>query len=93
MIANFCCKETERIFDGFVSRRLPQDIQSIARRKLRQIEAAERLDDLRVPPGNRLEPLSGTREGQHSIRVNQQWRICFIWNEGRAENVEICDYH
>lgn len=93
MIASFCCKETERIFDGFVSRRLPQDIQSIARRKLRQIEAAERLDDLRVPPSNRLEPLSGKREGQHSIRVNQQWRICFIWNEGRAENVEICDYH
>jgi toxin HigB-1 len=93
MIASFRGKETQRVYDGFVSRRLPHDIQAIARRKLRQIDASEKLDDLRVPPGNRLEALSGNREGQYSIRVNQQWRICFAWKEGRAEDVEICDYH
>jgi toxin HigB-1 len=93
MIGSFRGKEAQRIFDGFVSRRLPQDIQSIVRRKLRQIDASERLEDLRVPPGNRLEALSGDRDGQYSIRVNQQWRICFNWNQGRAENVEVCDYH
>jgi toxin HigB-1 len=93
MIVSFRGKETELIFDGFVSRRLPQDMQAVARRKLRLIDVAETVDDLRIPPGNRLEALSGDRKGQYSIRINQQWRICFNWKDGRAENVEICDYH
>lgn len=68
-------------------------IEAVARRKLEMIEAAQALQDLRVPPGNRLEALKGDRKGQHSIRVNDQWRICFVWREGAAENVEIVDYH
>lgn len=68
-------------------------IESVARRKLEMIEAAHRLEDLRVPPGNRLEALSGDRKGQHSIRVNDQWRVCFVWREGGADDVEIVDYH
>ena len=69
------------------------NIESVARRKLRQLELAARLDDLRVPPGNRLEALKGDRAGQHSIRVNDQWRVCFRWTAGGAEDVEIVDYH
>jgi toxin HigB-1 len=69
------------------------DQQEVARRKLRMINAAQRLDDLRIPPANRLEALSGDRAGQHSIRINDQWRVCFVWNQGHAERVEICDYH
>lgn len=93
MIQSFADKETEKVFNRQFSRRLPTDIQRIARRKLEILEAAERLEDLRIPPANRLEKLSGDREGQHSIRINQQWRICFEWREADAYNVEIVDYH
>ena len=96
MIRSFRCQETRRIFEGQVSRSLPQDIQRTARRKLLYLEAAGDLLDLRSPPGNRLEALSGDRAGQHSIRVNDQWRICFRWVEDEepgAEDVEIVDYH
>jgi toxin HigB-1 len=93
MIGSFNDRDTELIFDGYASKRLPRDMQNAARRKLRQLDAAEKLDELRIPPGNRLEALRGNRLGQFSIRVNQQWRICFNWQDGRAENVEICDYH
>ena len=92
MIESFACAETEQIFRGEVSRRLPTDIQRTARRKLLQLDAATQLQDLRVPPGNRLEPLKGGRTGQHSIRINDQWRICFRWESG-AHEVEIVDYH
>ena len=93
MIRNFADKETEKVFHRQFSRKLPTDIQRIARRKLEILEAAERLEDLRVPPANRLEKLSGNREGQHSIRINQQWRICFEWRGSDAHEVEIVDYH
>ena len=93
MIRSFADKETEKVFNRQFSRRLPTDIQRIARRKLEILAAAERLEDLRIPPANRLEKLSGDREGQHSIRINQQWRICFEWQESDAYNVEIVDYH
>lgn len=93
MIVNFRCKETEKIWNGVVSRRLPREIQDIARRKLRMLNNAAILDDLRVPPGNRLELLRGSRAGQQSIRINDQWRICFIWRPGQAIDVEIVDYH
>ena len=93
MIKNFREKETEKIWHGLRSRRLPQDIQQIARRKLRMINNARSLNDLRVPPANRLEALRGKRAGQHSVRINDQWRICFHWSEGDALNVEIVDYH
>jgi proteic killer suppression protein len=83
----------EEIWAGRRSRRLPPDIQDAALRKLRLINNAERLEDLRVPPGNRLEALRGNRSGQHSIRINDQWRICFPWKEGQAHDVEIVDYH
>ena len=92
MIKDFKCSETEKIWQGRVSRKLPQNIQNVARRKLRMLNNAFDLNDLRVPPANRLEALKGNRTGQHSIRINQQWRICFIWNDG-ALNVEIVDYH
>jgi proteic killer suppression protein len=92
MIVSFGDGETEKIWNGERSRRLPGDIQAIALRKLRLIEAAGRIDDLRVPPGNRLEKLSGKRDDQWSIRINDQWRIVFRWSEG-AENVSIVDYH
>jgi proteic killer suppression protein len=92
MIIDFKCSETEKIWRGEVSRKLPQNIQNVARRKLRMLNNAIDLNDLRVPPANRLEALKGDRTGQHSIRINQQWRICFIWNDG-AFNVEIVDYH
>jgi toxin HigB-1 len=85
--------EAEKIWNGVRSRRLPSDIQTVALRKLRLINAAKKIEDLKVPPGNRLEPLRGKRAGQWSIRINDQWRICFRWAEGGAEDVEIVDYH
>jgi proteic killer suppression protein len=93
MIVSFACKETEKIWQGVSSRKLPVDIQERALRKMRQLEASTNLDDLRIPPGNRLEALSGDRIGQYSIRITKQWRICFIWENGNAYNVEIVDYH
>jgi toxin HigB-1 len=93
MILNFADKETERIWAGEVSRRLPTEIQSIARRKLRMINNARRLDDLRIPPANRLEALKGNMKGQHSIRINDQWRICFRWSESGVADVGIVDCH
>ncbi len=92
MIKSFKCNETEKIYQGEVSRKLPQTIQNVARRKLRMLNNAVDLKDLRAPPANRLEALKGNRIDQHSIRINQQWRICFIWDEG-ALDVEIVDYH
>ena len=93
MIESFRCGETEAIFRREYSRRLPADIQRTAFRKLRMLNRSATVADLRVPPGNRLEALSGDRAGQHSIRINDQWRICFIWRNGGAHNVEIVDYH
>ena len=93
MIVNFRDRETATIWGGAYSRRLPTDIQAVALRKLRLLNNARRLDDLRVPPANRLEALHGRRRGQHSIRINDQWRICFIWRNGHAHEVEIVDYH
>lgn len=93
MIKSFADKETEKIFGREFSRKLPNDIQKIARRKLEVLDAAESLNDLRVPPSNRLEKLKGVRGEQHSIRVNDQWRICFEWRERDAYAVEIVDYH
>ena len=93
MIRSFRDRETETIWEGRRSRRLPASIQPAALRKLRLIAAAGRIDDLRVPPANRLEQLRGNRAGQWSIRVNDQWRICFRWNQGYAEDVEIVDYY
>ena len=93
MIKNFTDRETERIFQREFSRRLPPTIQHRARIKLEVLDASESLDDLRIPPSNRLEALSGDRYGQHSIRINEQWRICFLWHEGNAYDVEIVDYH
>jgi proteic killer suppression protein len=93
MIQTFADKDTEGLFQGRFSRKLPQDVQRIAQRKLRQVHAAEALTDLRAPPGNHLEALKGDRAGQHSIRINDQWRICFVWSDGGAEDVEIVDYH
>ena len=93
MIRSFKSKETERVFNRERSRKLPSDIQQVVLRKLRMLNRAVNLQDLRVPPANRLEKLSGGRAGQYSIRVNDQWRICFEWKEGNADNVEIVDYH
>lgn len=93
MIKNFADDQTELVWEGVFSRRLPQDIQSIARRKLRMLNNARILKDLRIPPSNRLEALRGARKGQHSIRINDQWRICFLWKNGDAFDVEIVDYH
>ena len=93
MIRSFASVETELIWSGRRSRKLPTDIQAIALRKLRLLNQAQVLQDLRVPPGNRLEALRGNRAGQHSIRINDQWRICFVWQEGGPSNVEIVDYH
>ncbi len=93
MIFSFGDPETERIWNGVRSRKLPSDIQNVALRKLRILNQARRLDDLRVPPGNRLEALKGDRSGQHSVRINDQWRICFVWNEGGPSDVRIVDYH
>jgi proteic killer suppression protein len=94
VIVSFGSSETERIWDGYRSRRYPPEIQVLALRKLRMLHAAIRLSDLRSPPGNRLERLVGNRAGQHSIRINDQWRICFVWTaENNAAEVEIVDYH
>ncbi len=93
MIKSFACKETKKLFNRQFSRKLSQSIHRIARRKLAILDAAEKLQDLRIPPSNHLEKLSGDRKGQHSIRINDQWRICFEWQSGNAYNVEIVDYH
>jgi proteic killer suppression protein len=93
MIRSFADRETETVWSGRRSRKLPPDIQAVALRKLRYLNQARVLDDLRVPPGNRLEALKGDRRGQHSIRINGQWRITFVWNDGGADHVEIVDYH
>ena len=93
MVRSFKDRETERIWQGRASGRLPRDIQDRALRKLRQLDAARTLEDLRSPPGNRLESLTGSRDGQMSIRINDQWRICFVWRDGDASDVEIVDYH
>ena len=93
MIKTFASKETEKLFLREASRTLPTDIQRKARLKLEILDAAEKIDDLKVPPGNRLEKLSGDRQGQHNIRINDQWRICFVWKAGDAYSVEIVDYH
>jgi toxin HigB-1 len=93
MIKSFKDKETEKVYSREGSNKLPQDIQQVALRKLRMINNAKNLSDLRIPPANRLEKLKGPREGQHSIRINDQWRICFLWQNGDAVEVEITDYH
>jgi proteic killer suppression protein len=93
VIESFASRETEKIYLGEISRRLPVDIQRTARRKLLYLDDAEDLQDLRAPPGNRLEKLKGDRFGQYSIRINDQWRICFEWIKNKARNVEIVDYH
>lgn len=93
MIQGFKDKEAEKIFQRNRSRKLPQDIQQVALRKLRMLNRAVDLNDLRIPPANRLEKLKGDREGQYSIRINDQWRICFEWRDGDAFDVEIVDYH
>jgi toxin HigB-1 len=93
VIRTFKDKETQKIFERQRSRKFPSDIQQVALRKLRMLNRAETLQDLRVPPANRLEQLKGNREGQYSIRVNDQWRICFDWQHGNALDVELVDYH
>ena len=93
MIKSFADKRTAAIFAGYVVRGLPAQIQKRARAKILAIDAALQLDDLRIPPDNRLEALRGDRKGQHSVRVNDQWRICFAWRNGEAWDVEIDDYH
>ncbi len=93
MIQGFADVETEKIWSGVRSRKLPPDIQATALRKLRLLNNAQVLQDLRVPPANRLEALAGDRKGQHSIRINDQWRICFVWRKGGPADVEIVDYH
>jgi len=93
MIKSFGSKETEKIWNGVRSSKLPPEIQNVGRRKLRMINNSIDLNDLRVPPSNRLEKLSGNLKGFHSIRINDQWRIVFIWQAGHALEVEIVDYH
>jgi proteic killer suppression protein len=93
VLRSFADKETERVWQRRRARKLAQDVQRAALRKLLILDAAETLDDLRVPPGNRLEKLKGNRAGFYSVRINQQWRICFRWTEAGPENVEIVDYH
>lgn len=94
MITSFKFDRAKTIFEGFKSSEYPPDIQKTALRKLLQLHAATSINDLRIPPGNRLEKLAGDREGQYSIRINDQWRICFVWTaENNAEDVEIVDYH
>ena len=93
MIKSFKDRDTERLFRRQPVRRLGADVQRVALRKLRMLDAAGSLDDLRIPPANRLERLKGDRGGQHSIRVNRQWRVCFRWRSGDAYDVEIVDYH
>ena len=93
MIKSFRDRDTEHLFQRRPVRKLGAGVQRVALRKLRMLDAATTLDDLRLPPGNRLEKLKGDRAGQHSIRINQQWRICFRWRSGSAHDVEIVDYH
>ena len=93
MIESFASEETEKNFRGQVSKKFPKDIQRTARRKLIYLDDAEDLQDLLAPPGNRLENLKGDRAGQHSIRINDQWRICFKWSSNKVKDVEIVDYH
>ncbi len=93
MIRGFRDRDTERLFHRYPVRKLAGDVQRVALRKLRQLDAAMGLGDLRVPPGNRLEKLRGNRAGQYSIRINERWRICFRWLDGDAHDVEIVDYH
>jgi proteic killer suppression protein len=92
VLKSFACKETEAIWQGKTSRALPPEIQARARRRLRVLDNAQELEDLRTPPSHHLEALHGDREGQWSIRINRQWRICFRWDDG-AHEVEIVDYH
>jgi len=93
MIKSLKCRETKRVWEGEYSRRWHLDVQKIARRKLRMLNNARILHDLSVPPGNRLGALKHDRKGQHSIRINDQWRVCFKWRNGDAHDVEITDYH
>ncbi|MGH7230712.1 MAG: type II toxin-antitoxin system RelE/ParE family toxin [Nitrospiraceae bacterium] len=93
MIKSFRDSNAERIFNRQFVRKFPRDIQQRAFMRLGAIDAAVKLEDLRLPPSNRLEALKGDRKGQHSIRINDQWRICFVWCDGHAEQVEIVDYH
>ena len=93
MIQSFRDRRTLAVFLGRLPKGFPADVANAGRRKLRLLHAATQLDDLRSPPGNRLEALTGDRAGQHSIRVNDQWRLCFVWSEGNAHRVEIVDYH
>jgi toxin HigB-1 len=93
MIKSFKSTEAEKLFNREFSRKLPHDVQKTAVRKLWMLDAAESLNDLRLPPSNHLEPLQGDRKGQYSVRINEQWRICFTWSESDAHEVEIVDYH
>lgn len=93
MIQSFADKETERLWGGERCRKLPPDIQTRAFDRLRFVDAADYLEDLRSPPSNRLHALKGNRDGQHSVSINAQWRICFVWKDGAAHDVEIVDYH
>ena len=93
MIKGFRCKATEKLWLRQLTRKFPPSIKRAARIKLRLLHVSESLNHLRVPPSNRLEELSGNRKGQHSIRINRQWRICFRWEKGNASDVEIVDYH
>ncbi|WP_299976515.1 type II toxin-antitoxin system RelE/ParE family toxin [Desulfobacula sp.] len=93
MIKSFKCKETEKVFNRIYSKNWPKSIQAIALRKLRMIKNSQNLTDLRIPPSNRLEKLKGDRKDQYSIRINDQWRICFTWEHPDAYNVAIVDYH
>lgn len=93
MINSFKDEETEKVYNAVQSKKLPGDIQQTALRKLKYLNNAQDLNDLRIPPGNRLEALHGDRQGQHSIRINDQWRVCFTWNRTGADDVEIVDYH
>jgi proteic killer suppression protein len=93
MIKTFKSKETEKVYNREISKKLPPDIQRTALKKLWMLDAAPDINTLRVPPSNHLEALKGERKGQHSIRINKQWRICFFWNNGDAFDVEIVDYH
>jgi proteic killer suppression protein len=93
VIQGFACEETKKIYDGKVSRRLPQNLLNVMQRKLRMLDAAHQLIDLRVPPNNQLEALKADRKGQHSIRVNKQWRVCFCWTASGPADVEVVDYH
>lgn len=93
MIKSFKSKETKKVFNRTFSRKLPQDIQKAAYRRLAFLHSAQELKDLRIPPSNQLEKLERERQGQHSIRINKQWRICFVWQDGNAYHVEIVDYH